>query len=129
VFYADSSALVKRIVEEPQSEALDRFLAADPHVLATSRIALVEVSRAVRLANPDPEADAETMRLLNSCVLIDVTDALLRQARRLASERVRSLAAIHLATVAYVDPDAVLVYDRRLAEACAAEGHVVAAPR
>lgn len=68
------------------------------------------------------------MRLLNSCLLVEVTDALLRQARRLTSERVRSLDAIHLATASYVAPDAVLVYDRRLAAACAAEGHVVTAP-
>jgi predicted nucleic acid-binding protein len=54
---------------------------------------------------------------------------LLRHARRLASVRVRTLAAIHLATAAYVEPDAVLVYDRRLAEACTAEGHVVTAPQ
>lgn len=119
---------MKRVVQEPQSAALDRFLASEPCVLATSRIAVVEVARAVRLANPDPEAEAEAMRLLNSCLLIDVTDALLRHARRLASERVRTPDAIHLATAAYVEPDAVLVYDRRLADACIAEGHLVTAP-
>ena len=128
VFYADASALVKRVVEEPESEALDRFLAGEPYVLATSRIAIVEVTRAVRLASPSPDSDAEAMRLLNSCLLVEVTDPLLRQARRLTSERVRSLDAIHLATASYVAADAVLVYDRRLAAACAAEGHVVTAP-
>jgi predicted nucleic acid-binding protein len=96
--------------------------------LATSRIALVEVVRAVRLANPDPAAEREAVRLVNSCLLINVTDVLLRHAARLASARLCTLDAVHVATAAYVDPDEVLVYDARLAEALSEEGLVVAAP-
>jgi hypothetical protein len=45
-------------------------------MLGTSRIALVEVPRATSLANPAPEVQGETERLLASCLLIDVTDGL-----------------------------------------------------
>jgi uncharacterized protein with PIN domain len=42
----DPSALVKLIVEEPESEELERHLRGEP-LLATSRIALVEVLRLI----------------------------------------------------------------------------------
>jgi predicted nucleic acid-binding protein len=116
------------VVEEPESGPLDRYLAAERHLMATSRVALVEVLRAVRLANPDPDAEVEALRLLNSCLLVNVNDFILRHAARLASERLRTLDAIHLATAAHVEPDAVIVYDQRLREACVTEGLVVVAP-
>jgi predicted nucleic acid-binding protein len=96
--------------------------------MATSRVALVEVLRAVRLANPDSDVEAEALRLLNSCLLVNVSDLILRHASRLASERLRTLDAIHLATAGHVEPDAVIVYDQRLRAACTAEGLTVLAP-
>jgi predicted nucleic acid-binding protein len=97
-------------------------------VLATSRIALVEVTRAVRLANPDEGVHVEALRLLNSCLLVGVSDLILRHAARLASARLRTLDAIHLATASHVEPDAVLTYDHRLSSSCVGEGLTVVAP-
>lgn len=113
LLYADSSALVKLLVEEPESEALEAHLAGSGASLVTSRIALVEVPRAVGIANP--HAVGEASRLLDSCLLVDVSDGLLRDAAALASREVRTLDAIHLATAERVDPDDLLTYDRRLA--------------
>jgi uncharacterized protein len=126
--YADSSALVKLVIEEPESAALDRHL-AHRQVLATSRIAIVEVARATAIANPTPEARHETERLLASCMLVDVTDALLRSASALASAKVRTLDAIHLASALRIEADELLTYDRRLTEAAAERGLAVASPR
>lgn len=125
--YADSSALVKLVIEEPESHALDRHLAAG-QTLAVSRVALVEVSRATAIANPAPEVRAETQRLLSSCMLIDVTDGLLRSAAGLASAPVRTLDAIHLASAMRIDADELLAYDRRLVEAAAERGIPVVSP-
>ena len=125
--YADSSALVKLVIEEPESGALERHL-ADGQVLATSRIALVEVPRATAIANPTPEARGETERLLASCMLIDVTDALLRTAAGLASASIRTLDAIHLASALRIEADELLAYDRRLTAAGAERGLAVASP-
>jgi predicted nucleic acid-binding protein len=108
--------------------ALGRYLDAERHILATSRIALVEVTRAVRLANPDEAVRAEALRLLNSCLLIGVSDLILRHAARLASAQLRTLDAIHLATASHVEPDAVLTYDRRLSSSCIGEGLTAVAP-
>jgi predicted nucleic acid-binding protein len=101
--------------------------AGDP-TLATSRVALVEVTRATSIANPSPETRAETERLLDSCLLVDVSDEVLRGAARLTSRDVRTLDAIHLASAQRVDPDEMLVYDRRLREAAKAAGFRVAHP-
>jgi predicted nucleic acid-binding protein len=125
--YADSSALVKLIIDEPESEALERYVADGP-ALATSRIALVEVTRATALANPAPEVREETARVLDSCLLVDVSPALLRSAAALASESVRTLDAVHLASALRIEADAIVAYDRRLIAAAAAHGLDVTSP-
>ena len=96
--------------------------------MATSRIALVEVQRATSVANPSPEAQEETARLLESCLLIDVSEAVLRAAAGLTSVEVRTLDAIHLASAQRVEPDEFIVYDRRLREAAGRLGFAVSHP-
>jgi uncharacterized protein len=125
--YMDSSALVKLVVEEPESGALANHL-ADGQTLATSRLALVEVQRATALVNPSLEVQQATERLLESCLLVDVGDGVLRGAAELASADIRSLDAIHLATAIRVDPDELIAYDRRLLDAAAERGLPVASP-
>jgi predicted nucleic acid-binding protein len=126
--YADSSALVKLVIEEQESEALAAHIEKARPVLATSRVALVEVVRAVGLANPSTEAREEAVRAVESCLLVDVTDVLLRSAAALASLTVRTLDAIHLASAQRVGADEMLVYDARLREAAASAGLATAAP-
>jgi uncharacterized protein len=126
--YADSSALVKLVIEEPESEALAAYIDEARPVLATSRVALVEVVRAVGLANPSTEARDEAVRAVESCLLVDVTDVLLRSAAALASLTVRTLDAIHLASAQRIGADEVLVYDARLREAAASAQLATAAP-
>jgi predicted nucleic acid-binding protein len=94
----------------------------------TSRIALVEVLRATTIANPAPEVRREAERLLGSCLLVDVTDGILRAASRLASASVRTLDAVHLASALRVQPDEVVAYDRRLLEAAAEQRLVISSP-
>ena len=91
-------------------------------MLITSRLALVEVTRAAGTANPSAEVREEAWRLLESCLVVDVTDGILRAAAELASRDVRTLDAVHLATARRVDADELLVYDRRLGSAAAAVG-------
>jgi uncharacterized protein len=126
--YADSSALVKLVIKESESAALAAYIDKVNPTLATSRIALVEVVRAVGLASPGPEARDEATRGVEACLLVDVTDVLLRSAAALASLTVRTLDAIHLASAQRVGADEVLVYDARLREAAAAVGFSTASP-
>ena len=126
--YADASALVKLILREPESRALGDYL-GDPHPqLTTSRLAVVEVTRAVKIARPEPDALDHVGRLLESCVLLEVTAEILRQAAALSSDRLRALDAIHLASIGRLEPHAVVAYDRRLAREARILGYRVAHP-
>jgi uncharacterized protein len=118
---------VKLVIEEPESAALEGYLTSDP-LLATSRIALVEVPRATALANPSEEVRTETERLLQSCLLVAVSDRVLRNAAEITSREVRTLDAIHLATARYIEADKLIAYDRRLIAAAEAHGVTAVAP-
>lgn len=91
-------------------------------MVATSRIAVVEVSRATALSNPSQAVADEVDRLLGSCLLVAVSTQLLRSARKLAAATVRTLDAIHLASALRIDADELLAYDRRLLAAARKHG-------
>jgi uncharacterized protein len=97
-------------------------------VIATSRIAQVEVPRATSLANPSEEVREETGRLLQACLLVAVGDRVLRNAAEITSREVRTLDAIHLSTALYIEADELIAYDRRLLAAAEAQGVAAAAP-
>jgi predicted nucleic acid-binding protein len=127
VLYLDSSALVKLVVREPESDALRAYLAHDPERV-TSSLSRTEVLRAIRPVGP--AAVELARRLLRRINLVRLDDALLDAAGLLEPVLLRSLDAIHLATAQLVAPDldAVVTYDRRMAQAAAALGFAVAAP-
>jgi uncharacterized protein len=126
--YADASALVKLILQEPESAVLVDRLGEPLPQLTTSALAVVEVTRAVKIARPEPDALEEVARLLQSCVLLEVTGAILREAAALASEQLRTLDAVHLASIMRLEAHSVLAYDRRLASAARELGFIVEHP-
>lgn len=126
--YADSSALVKLAVHEPESIALRSFLDERRPGLVSSALALVEVMRAARLAAPDGSGARRARAQLDETRLVHVDRELLEAAVSWTSVRVRALDAIHLASALRVQASEMLVYDRRLAEAAAAAGLEVLSP-
>jgi predicted nucleic acid-binding protein len=125
--YADASALVKLVLDEPESEDLAVHVGESPR-LSTSRLAIVEVTRAAQIATTDRAAHEEASLLLGSCDFIEVSAAIVREAARLASGALRALDAIHLASIIRAEPDEVLAYDRRLVRAARELGFTVAHP-
>lgn len=121
--YVDSSALLKRVVEETESAALVaelRDFMTSGAAVVTSSLAWVEVSRALRTrAFTDPRIETEELvQIALSGVLERPMGAeVLALARRMDPPVLRSLDAIHLATAVLIDADVVLAYDRRLADA------------
>ena len=107
---------MKLVVEEPESAALEGHVRPDV-ALATSRIALVEVPRATRIANPSEDVQHGSRRLTAACLLVEVGDRLLGDAAALASRPGWTLDAVHLATPLYVDADELVGYDRCLLHA------------
>jgi predicted nucleic acid-binding protein len=125
--YVDSSALVKLVVHEGESDAVRRYLRRRrPWVSST--LARTEVLRSVTgLGDP---AVAAARQVLARCDLVRLNDRLLDRAELLEPAEVPSLDAIHLATADLVRADlgALVTYDERMAEAARAMGFRVAAP-
>ena len=125
--YLDSSALVKLVIDEGETPALRQYLTARP-AQASSALAKVELVRNVR-----PYGDLAMIRarrLLQQLRLIAVDDALLDDAARIAGPTLRTLDAIHVAAARAIllDLEALVTYDRRMAEAARALGIEVASP-
>jgi len=91
-------------------------------------VAIIEVSRAASLADPRVQVRARVERLFERCFFVEVGDALIRAAARLASRKLRTLDAIHLASAHLSGPAEVIVYDRRLKDAAEQAGFAVVSP-
>lgn len=134
--YADSSALIKRSVEEAESAALDTALehyVSTGAALVSSSLAWVEIGRALRSRFDGVYSDESTIATATEVALSGVAERsigndVVSLARRLSPSILRSLDAIHLATAILLDVDLVLTYDDRLVDACHANGLAVAMP-
>jgi len=130
--YVDSSAIVKLIRRESETDALRHFLAGAAHnhpvAAASSAIARVEVSRAT--LRHDLTVSAKASDVFATLRLLSVTDQILAQASHLTPMELRSLDAIHLATAISESNGIVafLTYDNRQAEAARAAGLPVVSP-
>lgn len=96
--------------------------------LVTSKLAIVEVTRAGRVAGASAARDRLVEGLLDSCLLVDVSEEILERAATLVTSRLRSMDAIHLATAVYLSVEEMLVYDHRLADAARGMGITVFSP-
>jgi len=125
--YVDSSALVKRYVEEPESSQSNRLLDADQDWL-TAAISEVEVRRVLAIllegaALADARADFLRDWERTAVVALDATT--LGQAAALAeATRIRSLDAIHLAALTRAGSRStrMVTFDIRLAAAARSLG-------
>jgi predicted nucleic acid-binding protein len=128
--YLDSSAIVKLVQREAESDALRRYLRrhqADERV--TSALARVEVVRALLPGGPPAIAHArrQLARLHQIALELEVLD---RAATLTPSTLLRSLDAVHLACAQLLAGElrAVVTYDSQMTDAAAAIGLPVAAP-
>lgn len=128
--YADSSALLKRYVDEPDSDRAVELLGSDPQ-LVTGRHTIVEVRRnVVRLLSA---VDATAARAafaedLASFSLVELDAATCELAATIAEQTgVRTLDALHLGAARRLGTGLTfLTFDVRQAQAARALGLVVA---
>ena len=128
--YVDSSALLKRYVDEPDSTVAERLLRSDP-VLVTSWITLIETRRnlsrlltglALRDAKDQFTAD------LDAFALVAVDETVCRAAAQIAEQlAVGSLDAIHRASAQRLVIPSLpfLTFDLRRAQAARSLGFSV----
>jgi uncharacterized protein len=130
LYYADTSAVIKLLVEETDSTAFAAFY--DAHAGAewvSSALLRIEVTRAVVSAMPALLPEARDLLLAFSCIAID--DDIVEGAMNEPDRMLRSLDAIHLATARILAPelDAIITYDDRLLRAAGDAGLVTLSPR
>jgi uncharacterized protein len=132
VFYADASALVKLLHEEPESNALRAFLAdAD---LVSSELILTEIPRAVhRAVGEDPALPLELLlervgALVETVALRPLDRPLLAAAGALREPALRTLDAIHVASAVDLPVETFVTYDERQAAAARLTGLRTMAP-
>jgi hypothetical protein len=125
----DTSALVKPVVAEAETDALRAWLSSrGDRPWVASDLCRVEVVRAV--ARAAPAAVGAARELLAGLDLVPLSQTLLGEAAALPPASLRSLHAIHLATALMLgsELEALVVYDDRLADAAAGAGLPVARP-
>ena len=130
LYYADTSAVIKLLVEETDSKAFAAFY--DAHSDAewvSSALLRIELIRAVARATPVLLPDARELLLAFSYITID--DDIVEGAMNEPDRGLRSLDAIHLATARILAPelDALVTYDERLLRAATDAGLVTVSPR
>ncbi len=129
MIYLDSSALLKLIFEEPESAALDYWLAARRTTpVVSSELAKVEVIRATRRV--DATALPVARALLSQLDLIALRGQVLEVAGDVGGPQLRSLDAIHLASALAIGTEvsAFIAYDHRLIAAAQSLGLPVLHP-
>lgn len=129
MIYLDTSAFVKLVRAEPESDALGRYLAQWAEMpLVSSMLLVLETRRAVH--REDPSALTQADLLLTRVGRIGMTASLVESASRLPDRSLRSLDAIHLATALFLRDDlhSVVTYDKRLAAVADTHRLPVASP-
>lgn len=128
VLYLDSSAIVKLVVREAESDALQVHV--DGWQLITSEVALTEVPRAAYSKTRDVHVIERAETMLRRFDLVRLDDELHHDAARSRPADLRTLEAIHLVSALRLGGrvDEMVVYERRLSAAARAAGLSVSAP-
>jgi predicted nucleic acid-binding protein len=127
VHYIDTSALVKLVVREPESEALEAWVAGHRDLIC-SELVRTELPRAVRRAAPERLPLARTV--IESITVLALRAAEFDEAGRLGPSSLRTLDAIHLASALTLGEqlESFVCYDPRLSDAARGLGLPVTAP-
>lgn len=128
--YVDSSALLKRYLDEPDSEACERLLASDPD-LVTGRHTVVEMRRNLARLLEGPSLARAQAQLAEDLAALSIVelDAVTCEAAASVAEitGVRTLDALHLGAAQRVGVGAIglLTFDVRQAQAARSLGFTV----
>lgn len=128
MLYLDSSALAKLFAPEAESDALRARLDSYEGRWVTSTLTEIELTRAV--ARAKPSALAHVPGVLARCDRLDIDDRVRADAAVLIPPELRTLDAIHLATALELESEleALITYDKRLAQAAQAASLTVESP-
>jgi uncharacterized protein len=127
ITYVDTSAILKLVVDEPESAAAAEYLstsAASGHRLVASMLLYTELHCAARRRGLGAEPVNTVLSGIN---LVDIARSDLMYAAALPG-RLRSADAIHLATAIRLQADLMIAYDGELLAAAVDVGFTVLSP-
>jgi len=130
LYYVDTSAAIKLLVEEPHSQAFARLYDENARASwVSSALLRIELTRAVGRARP--AALPEAKGLLTAFDYVAIDDGIVDGAMGEPDRMLRSLDAIHLATARIFGSElsGLATYDDRLAGAARDAGIAVVDPR
>jgi len=126
VWYLDTSAALKLLIEEPESPALAQTVDREQPDLVAGWVLETELRRAAqRLPALGMDVVSE---FLAGVSLYEMPGSLFREAGILPGETLRSLDALHLAAAVRIGVDLVLTYDVRMADSARLLGLSVLSP-
>ena len=129
LLYLHSSAPVKFVLVEPETDALMKFLSGWPERIS-SVLARVEVLRAARRAGVQRDVYRRAESVVARIGLVGIDDAVLGLAADLEPLGLSTLDAIHIATALSLGEElgGLVSYDARLSRAATSSGISVLAP-
>lgn len=130
MIYLDSSALMKLVRQEAETDALRDWLVSQPELpVITSELGRVEVLRAARRAGS--QALAEAREIVGDVDLVPLDRRVQDLACEIGDPPLRTLDALHLASALLLRDEvtAFVAYDERLATAARAAGLPTTTPR
>ena len=129
-YYFDTSALLKRVIPEKHSDALNEFMNwAREHsdTRITSQLAYIEVERGLR-RNAIGNVDDNVKRALDGVDRYPLDDTVITHSATIGPDSLRTLDAVHLATAYVCGANALITYDERLRWAAFEVGITVIQP-
>lgn len=128
MIYLDTSAALKLVMPEPETAALELWIAERAGIpRVSSRLLRIEMLRGV--ARTAPQRMSRANLVLSSVTLVSMDDVA-ATAEVIGDRTLRSLDAIHLATAHELGPEltAFVCYDKRLCDSVHALGLPVESP-
>ncbi|MGH8980602.1 MAG: type II toxin-antitoxin system VapC family toxin [Acidimicrobiales bacterium] len=129
MIYLDSSALMKLVCEEPETEALRDWLVSQPEVpVVTSELGRAEILRASRRA--EARASTEARAVIADADLVSLDRGVQDLACEIGDPPLRTLDALHLASAVLPGDGltAFAAFDRRLLGAARSAGLPIVFP-
>lgn len=125
IAYLDASAIVKLVLDEPDSLTMLRWYHESDRV-ATSRVGVIETRRAASRRDGDP---AQLAAVIDRLEVFELDDDIDQRASAIGPSSLRTLDAIHIATALSISSlGSFVTYDDRLAEAARNVGLPVVRP-